>query len=200
MESASETSNRVAAAPTSLISSYEKRFQESFCVHTPASSWRRQSWEFVDGSLRALRNLSSPNFSKTQILILCRVCAQRQWNGTEKILPSLCGLLPSTKSSKILNKNSMTACTQHWCCLHKKNCPPSTTSFSGSLEPGAITCQNQIGQVSKRAASFYGHQHFRPATLADLVLNSSTFPIPRLALAGAAYTERDWKRPAQRSI
>jgi hypothetical protein len=30
----------------------------------------------------------------------------------------------------------------------------------------------------------------RPATLAGLVLNSSTFPIPRLALAGAARIER----------
>jgi hypothetical protein len=36
MESANAMSNRVAAAaPTSLISSHEKRFQESFCVHAP---------------------------------------------------------------------------------------------------------------------------------------------------------------------
>ena len=36
MESTSDTSNWVAATtPTSLISSHEKRFRESFCVHAP---------------------------------------------------------------------------------------------------------------------------------------------------------------------
>jgi hypothetical protein len=69
-------------------------------------------------------------------------------------------------------------------------CRPSATatSFSGSLEPHATACQNQTSQVSKCDASFCGHQHFRLATPANLILNPSTFPILRLALAGAART------------
>jgi hypothetical protein len=82
----------------------------------------------------------------------------------------------------------------------EKNNFSTLWAFFGSLEPGAAARQDQIGQVSKCATSFCGHRHFTPATPADLVLNSSTFPIPRLALAGAACTERARKWPPQRSI
>jgi hypothetical protein len=68
MESARDTSNRVgAAAPTSLISSHEKRFQESFCVHTPGLVVRPTTLGISRWALWGLlHNLLSPNSSKTQ--------------------------------------------------------------------------------------------------------------------------------------
>jgi hypothetical protein len=90
MESANDTSNRVgAAAPTSLISSHEKRFHESFCVHAPRLVVRPATLGISGWALWGLlRNLSLPNSSKTQILILCRIHVQRRQFGTFRIRPS----------------------------------------------------------------------------------------------------------------
>jgi hypothetical protein len=60
-----------------IISSYEKRFWESFCVHAPHLVVRSVTLEICGWALCGLlRNLSLPNSSKTQISILYKVHVQ----------------------------------------------------------------------------------------------------------------------------